>query len=482
MNLAELSPARRYALVAQELARRQRGKKIDRYYPDRGPHRRELYVKHLAAFRAGLTERIRLILAANRVGKTEGIAGYELTVHLTGKYPAWWVGRKWNRPVDAMAAGDTRQTTRDILQTKLLGRPGHIGTGMIPAEAIVAGSVKHAQGVPDAIESVRVHHASGGESYLRFRSYDQGREAFQGFEIDIGVEDEEPPLDIHSELVLRTMTTGGMLLLTFTPLKGVTPLIDFLRAAKTWEIGITWADAPHLTEQDKAEILGATPLHMRDARTKGVPMLGEGMVFLNIAEESLQIDSIPIVPPHWRFLNGLDFGWDHPSAAVAGVHDPDADVLYITKAAREQHLTPTLFAAMVKPWGKWIPWAWPHDGLQHDKGSGEQLAKQYAEAGLLMLPEKATFPDGSNGLEASVFSLYTRMQTGRLKVMRHLSAWFEEFRNYHREKGQIVKQKDDLISATRYLEMMLRHAVVAPSAIPGRTTPIHLVGDRRAGY
>lgn len=412
---------------------------------------------------------------------TEGIAGYELTMHLTGNYPAWWVGRRWARPVDALAAGDTRQTTRDILQMKLLGPPGQYGTGMLPAEAIVPGSIKHAQGVPDAVESLRVRHASGGESYLRFRSYDQGREAFQGFEIDIGVEDEEPPLDIHSELLLRTMTTGGMLLLTFTPLKGVTPLIKFLREAGTWEIGITWDDAPHLTEQDKAEILKATPPHMRDARMKGVPMLGEGVVFLGVAEESIQFEAMPPVPPHWRYLNGLDFGWDHPTAGVAGVLDPDTDVLYITKAARERNMTPVLFAAAVRSWGDpWIPWAWPHDGLQHDKGSGEQLAKLYRDAGMNLLPERATFADGTNGLEAGVFEVYTRMQTGRLKVARHLSAWFEEFRNYHREKGQIVREMDDLLSATRYLAMMLRFAVTAPHATPlGGYT---MIGDRRAGY
>ena len=67
-----------------------------------------------------------------------------------------------------------------------------------------------------------------------------------------------------------------------------------------------------------------------------------------------------------------------------------------------------------------------------------------------------------------------RMQTGRLKVFRHLNEWFEEFRLYHRADGKVVKEADDLMSATRYAIMMLRFAETPPSeraapraAIPG---------------
>src|SRR5690606_7632872 len=100
-----------------------------------------------------------------------------------------------------------------------------------------------------------------------------------------------------------------------------------------------------------------------------------------------------------------------------------------------------------------MPWAWPHDGLQHDKGSGVPLANQYKKQGLKMLHEKATFQDGSNGVEAGIMDMLERMQTGRLKVFSHLNDWFEEFRMYHRKDGLIVKQRDDLMAATRYAIM-----------------------------
>jgi terminase large subunit-like protein len=118
-----------------------------------------------------------------------------------------------------------------------------------------------------------------------------------------------------------------------------------------------------------------------------------------------------------------------------------------------------MFAAAVKPWGD-QPWAWPHDGLQHDKGSGTVLAQQYKAQGLNMFPEKATFEDGSNGVEAGISEMLERMQTGRFKVFSHLRDWFEEFNLYHRKEGLIVKEGDDLISATRYAVMMRRFARV----------------------
>jgi hypothetical protein len=111
----------------------------------------------------------------------------------------------------------------------------------------------------------------------------------------------------------------------------------------------------------------------------------------------------------------------------------------------------------LRPWGG-IPWAWPHDGMQHDKGSGKQLAEQYREQKLALLTDFARFEDGTYGLEAGVMSMLARMQTGRLKVARHLSEWFEEFRLYHRKDGIIVPERDDLLSATRYAIMSLRYA------------------------
>lgn len=195
--------------------------KISTYYPDNGPLRRELYPKHMEFFAAGAVHRERAAMAGNRVGKTEGLGAYECTLHLTGNYPEWWSGRRFEHPVNIIAAGDTRTTTRDIQQAKLCGPLEALGTGMIPAASII-GEPTRQQGVTGAYDIVHVkHELTGGASVLQFRSYDQGRKAFQGTERDVVWLDEEPPKDVYDECLIRTMTTNGIILATFTPLNGL---------------------------------------------------------------------------------------------------------------------------------------------------------------------------------------------------------------------------------------------------------------------
>jgi phage terminase large subunit-like protein len=223
--------------VAEELNRRSRMRRIDEFYPDDGPLRRELYVKHMEFFKAGASYRERCILAANRIGKSDGIGAYEVSTHLTGEYPHWWEGRRFDRAVSCWAAGDTGKTVRDILQLKLLGKVGDFGTGMIPGENLLGTTTKY--GLPDAVESVKVRHVSGGTSVVMLKSYDQRRESFQGTEQDVIWLDEEPPQDIYVECLMRTMTTGGMIMCTFTPLMGVSEVV------KSFMPGIGFSEGVH---------------------------------------------------------------------------------------------------------------------------------------------------------------------------------------------------------------------------------------------
>lgn len=206
--------------------------KFHSYYPDSGPLRRELYPKHLEFFRAGAAYLERLMMAANRTGKSEAGA-FESTAHLTGDYPHWWEGRRFNRPVRMWAAGDTNETTRDVVQAKLLGgvewhgeNKGVDGSGMIPRGAIDQDSISWKAGVPDLVDTVMVRHKLGSMSTLGLKSYKQGRRAFQGTEQDIVWVDEEPDEDVYGEMLIRLMTTGGLAMLTFTPLNGHTKVIE----------------------------------------------------------------------------------------------------------------------------------------------------------------------------------------------------------------------------------------------------------------
>jgi len=142
---------------------------------------------------------------------------------------------------------------------------------------------------------------------------------------------------------------------------------------------MTIEDAEHYSPQQRQEIIDSYPEHEREARTKGVPSLGSGRVF-PISEETIICTPFTI-PKEWYQINGIDFGWDHPFAATRNAWDKDNDVWYVAAGYREAKVTPPIHVAAVKPWGDWIPCAWPHDGLQHEKGSGEQLAQIYKRLG-----------------------------------------------------------------------------------------------------
>ena len=416
-------------------------------------------------------------MAGNQLGKTWS-AGFETSMHLTGRYPDGWDGRTYSKAVAGWAAGVTSEVTRDSVQRVLCGRINAIGTGAIPKDAIKEKSMK--RGVADAIDTMVIKWGGGGdvqagESILGFKSYDQGREKFQAETLDFVWLDEEPDADIYSESLTRTNATGGMVYMTFTPLKGMSEVVKRFLIDKmpgTHVTTMTIDDAEHYTPEQRAAIIASYPAHERDARTKGIPTLGSGRIF-PVAEESIKVEPFEI-PRHWVQICGIDFGWDHPSAAVRIAWDRDNDVIYVTSGHRQKEQTPIMFAATVKPWGDWLPWAWPHDGLQHDKGSGKPLRDQYAAQGLNMLKDKATHPPepgeeegtGGNGVEAGLWDMLDRMQSGRLKVFSNLNDWFEEFRLYHREDGKVVKIDDDLMSATRYAIMMKRFATVKQESQP----------------
>lgn len=228
----ELSRAEKLELIAlmEERERRRAGRRLYTYYPDDGPLRRELYPRHLEFFAAGAKYRERLMLAGNRVGKTEGVGGYETALHLTGQYPHWWQGKRFDRPVRAWMSGKTNETTRDILQSKMCGpvqwRDGKkslAGTGLVPADTV--GPVAWKSGVQDLIDTLQIKHVSGGWSALGVKSYQQGRGSFEGTEQDVVWLDEEPPLDVYAECLVRTMTTRGIVMLTFTPLEGLSEVV-----------------------------------------------------------------------------------------------------------------------------------------------------------------------------------------------------------------------------------------------------------------
>ncbi len=465
-----LSVRERMELVAllEEQDRRQRQRFIEGMFPDAGPLRRELYPKHNEFFRAGATNRERVFMAANRVGKTVA-AGCEMSYHLTGLYPDWWDGHRFDGPIRAMASGDTHETTRDILQIKLIGgtydQPEKMGTGLIPGRCIT-GIIPRSH-VRGAIERITVRHVSGEDSELWMRSYEQGREIFQGFELDLFWPDEECPEDVYEEGMIRLMTKRGLSMLTFTPLNGLTELVQSIqRRAHDGGIGaphITqcgWDDVPHLSAADKDEMFAKLAPHQRDARTKGIPSLGSGAIY-PVEESEIIIPDFQL-PDFWPRSYAMDVGWNR-TAAVWGAIDRDSDVGYLYAEHYRGNAEPSIHADAIKARGIWIPGAIDPAARGRSQKDGESLLQNYTDLGLELTK-------ANNAVESGIYETWQRLSTGRLKVFKSLQNWASEYRQYRRdEKGRIVKQNDHLMDTTRYWVMSgMDLARVKPSKSKGR--------------
>lgn len=184
------------------------------------------YSKQREFHAAGKDHRERLLMAGNQLGKTY-CGGAEVAYHLTGLYPDWWEGKTWDRPVRWWAGSKTGEVTRDGVQRYLVGEPkdeSKWGHGMIPKACLVDQARR--QGIADALDSVLVKHVSGGTSTLGFKSYDQGRQKWQSETLDGVWFDEEPPMDIYMEGLTRTNATGGITMITFTPLLGMSDVVS----------------------------------------------------------------------------------------------------------------------------------------------------------------------------------------------------------------------------------------------------------------
>ena len=182
------------------------------------------YIKQLEFHAAGADHSERLFMAGNQLGKTLA-GGAEVAYHLTGLYPDWWPGARFDEPPLIWAGSVTGEATRDNPQRILVGQPAQPaewGTGTIPGDLII-GSDK-AMGVPNLLDNCQVKHVNG-TSQVTFKAYEKGREKWQGPTVRLVWFDEEPPLDIYSEGLTRTQAFGICTMITATPLLGITEVI-----------------------------------------------------------------------------------------------------------------------------------------------------------------------------------------------------------------------------------------------------------------
>lgn len=427
-------------------------------------------------YAAGKHYKRRFLCAANRVGKSYSEA-HEMSLHLTGRYPAGWNGHVFDYPITAWAVGITGDSTRKVLQKELFGSisakdTDELGTGAIPRDAIDFDLLERDG---HNIKVAKIKHTSGEYSSLEFRSTQQGEHTLMGATIDFIWLDEEDPyrsMEIYAQCVTRTATTGGHVVITATPENGLTSLVDMFMTnaeGKLYFQNATWEDAPHLDDATKEELLASIPEWQREMRTKGIPLSTAGVVFpithSKITTDPLQIDNWDNILWSIDITHRGKEGND-PTVLTLAVQKGEQYYIHHQETFKEDG-HPEKVAEYIKTTHyPNAPVIIPHDaGGAQGYGAVLKSFGINVQAEVFRNPELALSGIGlsavkprPNDIEVGLHHLNDLMNKGLLLINRECVSLFRELTTYERtgKKGEAAyRGRDDHIDSFRYGVMSL---------------------------
>jgi len=441
--------------------------------------------EHQKSFFRTVSDR-RGILAANRIGKTVSTC-YETAMHLTGIYPDWWEGHRFRKPITCMVAGEGWSQVALVLQQELLGSPDiklrdALGTGAIPKSCIVTDTMR---GDGANAIGIEIKHSSGGKSYLLFANYTQEVRQLQGFKLDLAVFDEQPPDDFFSEIVTRTATTQGMILCSFTPLKGLNGLVS-----KFWNreegynyIRVAWDDVPEYDLWGEPFLLNTTRRqlerdylpHEREARMQGRPIMGKGAVFqlrdwptyrsgaINFAEMlnvqrvialdlGLVNDKTVISLMYWDPYERT--AWLHKQIVVQGVEEA-VPTQYINHLLRpEVYGTPIVLPADASTPGRYTM-------------SASSIRELFESYELNVIDRAIMNPPNSQGRVTNhksygINQMRQMLEVGSLMVNENCVDFLRESSNYYVDQQGRFSDPDDCIDSARYALLACLQGIAEP--------------------
>ncbi len=399
---------------------------------------REWYESQKRFFLSAAAYSQRLIRGGNRSGKTLA-ASFETALHLTGRYPSWWRGRRFTKPVRVWIAGPSREAVREGPQFKLLGiraAGGEFDSGMLPADAMVGlPQPVMVPGGQRCVDSFSVQHYGpdgkpDGISTAMFKSFEQGVEKFQSESVDVLWIDERCSEQLYAECLARTLATNGIIYLSYTPLRGGGELTyRFLNEHNPdrCDIRIPGSEAVHIDPAKRDSVSGSPLDNERDARLEGIPQFGIARIFpVNLSNLTKQFTDAD-VPETAKWNLGFDFGgFDHPAAIVLSAYLPETDAFYVVDSQRlltgDLHDHARAIAHLSR--GLRIPIQWPHDGHKKQATSkGEELAEVYRKReGLPMASTHVTNPGGGYSVEPAIRDMVNYMnRPGGFTIASHLT-------------------------------------------------------------
>ena len=455
--------------------------------------------EHQRRFFTTKTDR-RGILAANRIGKTVSTC-YETAYHLTGRYPDWWTGRRFDKPITAMVAGESWGQVALVLQAELLGSSDvkikeQLGTGAIPRDCInfetMRGDGANAMGV-------EIRHTSGAMSYLLFANYTQEVRQMQGFKLNLAVFDEQPPDDFFSEIVTRTATTQGMVLCSFTPLKGLNGLVSkFWNREEGYDfIRVAWSDVPEYDPWGEPFLLAETRAqlerdylpHEREARIAGKPIMGQGAVFQIRSWPTYQTGDYKFREmPGLERVIALDLGlvndrtvislmyW-HPQEREAWLHTQ------ITVKGIEEANPTNYINHLMRPEVFGTPIVLPPDAGTAGRYTMSALSirELFEQYGLNVYAKPIMNPpDGegrvTNHKSFGINVMRQMLESGTLHVNENCQDFLREAQNYYVDPQGRFSDPDDTIDSARYALLGCLNGISEPY---DGLTPQHRMAQAR---
>lgn len=450
--------------------------KVATYFTDNGKNARSNYPKQMELMRAGKDHRIRAFIGGNGSGKSiwQSIESY---FHLSGKYPKWWDGYRFDKPIQAWLCSKDSKSLRDGLQVILFGGIGDddFGTGIIPREDMSDDNgvlQKWAMaGTANCIGQFRVRHYTNGIfdgwSVCGFKTYDQGWQSYQGPTLDWIGFDEEPEDDgkIFAESIMRLRPRDGdrpgHFLATFTPTGGMrSTYLAFVPNGVYPEGGLNpndptkftqrvgWSSSPHLTDEWKKsaiENLKLTDPNNIEARTEGYAAMGSGRIYP--IDEDFVIVPKQHIPTYWPKCLGID-----PGAVNFGViwiaEDPNTGVKYIYEEYKQsQRLNYIIHVEAIKARGEWISGGIdPHEAVK-PRDTGESVQTYFESYGI----ELAAAKGDPNAMRLRIRAMF---DAGAIKIMDNCTRLINEIRTYRGDPNDPNKpardQDDHLLDAMLY--------------------------------
>jgi hypothetical protein len=421
--------------------------------------------------------RIILLLAANRIGKTYSCLA-TVAQHATLTYAKSWNGYRYTKKNLTIWVGCITASEAEDLETKLFDGDGDDLPFIHPSLVVYRNKTK---------KRFKVKNSLGGVTHISIKTYNLKNKGdavstWKAKKVDFIMLDEQPPMEVMNECVMRIMDTGkndrGMIViaatcLTYTPFvlsftEKIVPVekinVHGVRFMDKKQVKVApseiinervylsagWDDAPHLSEETKRMASANLSPEQLEARRTGMPSIGSGMVY-PILEELITCDPFPI-PEHFYRVAGIDFGWTDPTAVVFAAIDKDKNIVYLFEEYSQNEKTPQQHVYQMSQMRlariiSEIPVVYDPAGLNSSQKDGESLVKLYQKCGLKMYK-------ANNSREAGVQTVLQRMQNGELKIFKTCHKLLSEMRTYARDENDVIKDGNDhLLDAMRYVVM-----------------------------